>query len=152
MENRWKTSLSCLHNKPTTFETVGFWAGSQPAVPASVGFSPKSVGHVMPTSRFVVVNTGSCCNVFFYKLGLGFKSLFAFFSYLGRLRPPVEKVGASQHAKFAREFEPRTTFSSRQVATPLPNFCLNRRGTGTERLRAGTLWSPIPVLFPTPRE
>jgi hypothetical protein len=42
--------------------------------------------------------------------------------YLGWFRPPVEQVGASQHAKFARGFEPRTTFSSRQVATPLPNF------------------------------
>jgi hypothetical protein len=36
--------------------------------------------------------------------------------YLGRFRPPVEQVGVSQHAKFARGFEPRTTFSSRQVA------------------------------------
>jgi hypothetical protein len=48
--------------------------------------------------------------------------------YLGRFRPPVEQVGASQHAKFARGFEPRTTFSSRQVATPLPNFCENSEG------------------------
>jgi hypothetical protein len=44
----------------------------------------------------------------------------------------VEQVGASQHAKFARGFEPRTTFSSRQVATrvatPLPNFCENSEG------------------------
>jgi hypothetical protein len=68
--------------------------------------------------------------------------LYFFFSlnyyYLGRFRPPVEQMGASQQAKFARGFEPRTTFSSRQVATPLPGLSLivarTRRGTGTERL------------------
>jgi hypothetical protein len=44
----------------------------------------------------------------------------------------VEQVGASQHAKFARGFEPRTTFSSRQVATPGSPYFLRELGGALE--------------------